>query len=865
MPLTFGQKLAHYEILSSIGAGGMGEVYRARDTKLGRDVAVKVLPDELSSDPARFERFRREARLLAQINHPHVATLHGLEETDGRMLLVMELVDGETLAERFSRGLLPKEEAIPLFVQIAKGLEAAHEKGVVHRDLKPANVKIRPDGQVKILDFGLAKAFAAEEDGSAERSQSTTLTRGTALGAILGTASYMSPEQARGTHVDKRTDIWAFGCCLYEALTGRKAFDGETVSDVIGSVLRDDPDRSRLPPEIAVVVRRCLRKDPRERLRDIGDARLELLEPPAPTMSREREGRPMVPWVLFGLSAVAVAWLALREPARPTEVTRFVTMLPEGYSLYKNGPEQVVAMSPDGAFIAYTTSRGNRPSDRQLYVLDRSRFAPVPVPRTEGAWNPFFSPDGSWLGFFAGGKLKKVSVAGGSPIAICDANPSPGASWGQDDQIVYADRWSSGFLRVSAGGGEPETLTTLLDGETGHRWPQHLPDGDSLLYSIRTSEGTRIVVQALRTGVRRTVFSETDGATQALYLASGHLLYDQPEGILVSAFELDSLAKKGSPASPLPDAHSFQGAGGLSYVAASAPGDVVFLPASATRTIASLRSLSERGDWSELSSQEHQYESIALDPEGRRIALGIAGSDGGAGIWVYDIARSSLTPLVRDGGNNTSPVWTPDGRRLTFTSGRRGRPPNLFAVPSDGSAVEERVFESGEPAFPVSWSPDGSVLAFISRDQISILRKDGRIEPFLPGPASAARFSPDGHWLAYVSAESGRDEVYVTSYPVASARVPISTEGGDLPVWSPDGRRLYFRNGKSILRVSIGAGERVEAGLPELVVDADVIDFDLTPDERIVAIRPEGSRGWDRLHVVLGWTEELRQMLPEGG
>jgi len=264
------------------------------------------------------------------------------------------------------------------------------------------------------------------------------------------------------------------------------------------------------------------------------------------------------------------------------------------------------------------------------------------------------------------------------------------------------------------------------------------------------------------------VFSETDGATQALYLASGHLLYDQPEGILVSAFELDSLAKKGSPASPLPDAHSFQGAGGLSYVAASAPGDVVFLPASATRTIASLRSLSERGDWSELSSQEHQYESIALDPEGRRIALGIAGSDGGAGIWVYDIARSSLTPLVRDGGNNTSPVWTPDGRRLTFTSGRRGRPPNLFAVPSDGSAVEERVFESGEPAFPVSWSPDGSVLAFISRDQISILRKDGRIEPFLPGPASAARFSPDGHWLAYVSAESGRDEVYVTSYPVAS-------------------------------------------------------------------------------------------------
>jgi len=857
MPLTSGQRIAHYEILSSLGAGGMGEVYRARDAKLEREVAVKVLPDDLSRDPSRVERFRREARLLAQLNHPHVATLHGLEEADGRMLLVMELVEGETLAERIARGRLAREEALALFLQIAEGLEAAHEKGIIHRDLKPSNVKIRPDGQIKILDFGLAKAFAAEEDVSAETSQSPTLTKGTALGSILGTASYMSPEQARGKHVDKRTDIWAFGCCLYEALTGRKAFDGDTVSDVVGSVLRDDPDFRLVPADLAPVVRRCLRKDPRERLRDVGDARLGLSEPPATSARTRREASAILPWVLFGLAAVGAAWLALREEPRSTGVTRYVTRLPEGFHFSGDGPEQHVAMSPDGSLIAYTARGGSENSDSQLFLLDRSRFAPIPVPQTEGAWNPFFSPDGHWIGFFAGGKLKKVPAAGGAPVTIADANVSPGASWGREGRIVYANRFSSEFRWVSADGGKPETVTELLPGETGHRWPQHLPDGESLLFSVRTSEGTRIVVQSLRTGVRRTLFSEADGATQALYLATGHLLYDQPEGILVSAFDIDSLAKEGTPASPLPNAHSFPGAGGLSYVAASATGDVVFLPASAARRRASLRSLSQGGEWVELSSEREGFESLAIDPEGRRIALTVRG-DGGAAIWVYDVGRSFLSPLVRDGRASTNPVWAPDGRSLTFASGREGRPPNLFRVAADGSGVEERFLESGEAAFPNSWSPDGSALLFYSSYGISVLREDGSVERLLLG--SAARFSPDGHFLAYVSAQSGRDEVYVTSYPVPGARTRISTDAGNLPVWSRDERRLYFRSRAGIARVSIEAGERVEAGLPELVAEVEVIDFDVTPDERIVAILPEGSQGWDRLHVVVGWSRELDQV-----
>ena len=447
MELERGTSLGHYEIEELIGAGGMGQVYRARDTKLGRAVAIKVLPEALARDKERLDRFEREARLLAALNHPNIATLHGMERSGDVRFLVMELVEGETLGERIARGAIPLDEAVALFVQIAEGLEAAHEKGIVHRDLKPANIMITPEGRVKILDFGLAKALSVDVGVSAETSQSPTLTKGTALGAIMGTASYMSPEQARARPIDQRTDIWAFGCCLYEALTQKKAFDGETVSDIIGSVLRDEPDTSVLPPGVSRLVERCLNKNPRERVRDIGDARWALNEPMPPTVA-VRASLSFVPWILLALSMAAVFWFAWRDVPKPSPVTRFTISLPENVRIVRDSPEQQVAFSPGGSRIVYSAIDDSQ--SHHLYLLERDEFTATRIPDTEGAQNPFFSPDGNWIGFFAGGGLKKISLAGGAPITICEADPSPGASWGRDDTIIFPNSYGGALITVSA-------------------------------------------------------------------------------------------------------------------------------------------------------------------------------------------------------------------------------------------------------------------------------------------------------------------------------------------------------------------------------------------------------------------------------
>ena len=867
--LQVGRKLAHYEILELIGKGGMGEVYRAKDGKLGRDVAIKVLPEEFAGDDQRLARFEREAKLLASLNHPNIASIYGLEEIDGVKALVLKLVEGRTLAERIQEGPISVEEAIAIGRQIAEALEAGHEAGVIHRDLKPANVKIKEDGTVKVLDYGLAKALQGDTRGSAdsELSQSPTLTRhGTQLGVILGTAAYMSPEQAKGKRVDKRTDIFAFGAVLFEMLTGRQVFKGEDISETIARVLEREPDWAALPPKtpeaVERLLRRCLHKDPKQRVRDMGDARLELMEPAASSVASPRSLPSMLPWLLFAVSAAAAIWFATNNRSSTALVTRFIATLPEGIR-FQDGPQQHVAFSPDGSRIVYAAGDG---SSSQLYVLDRSAVTPSPLPRTEGASSPFFSPDGRWIGFFAGGKLQKIAVAGGAPIPICEARRSPGASWGPDDKIIYADSYSGGFLGVSAGGGEPETMTTVSAGETGHRWPQHLPDGDTLLFAIRTDEGARIVVQSLVTGDRKTLLQESVGASQALYLPTGHLLYDQERGLLAALFDTESLALQGAPVSIGEDAYTKQSAGGLSYVAASSAGDLVYLPAAATRTTASIRRLTNDGDWLELTELKGQYNSLALDPDGRRVAVELAGIDGGSEIWLYDTVRSWLVPLARAGRSNSDPIWTPDGLRVTFRSGRGGLPPNPFWVPADGSGDATQLIESGVPHFPLSWTPDGSSLAHSHRGDIWILHMDdGNAEPLITAPGvtlGSARFSPDGRWIAYVSNESGRDEVYVTSYPVPGARVPVSTERGEDPEWSANGRGLYFRSGSRLMRVEVEAGENFVPGTPRLIAEADVLDYDVTPDEHIIAIWPEGSRGWNRLHIVLNWFQELKRLVP---
>ena len=462
--------------------------------------------------------------------------------------------------------------------------------------------------------------------------------------------------------------------------------------------------------------------------------------------------------------------------------------------------------------------------------------------------------------------MKKISLAGGGPITICEASRRPGASWGADDTIIYPESHAGGLIMVSASGGEPETLTTIAPGESAHRWPQHLPDGKSILFSIRTESGTRVVIESLRTGERTTLFDETSKVTQALYLQSGHLVYDQPGNLLVSAFDVDALEAIGPPASALDGAHT-AGAGGLTHMAVSGAGDVVYLTSSATYAMASLRELTEDGGWLVLTEARRRYGFLAVDPDGRRIALNITNDDGVGEIWLYDIVRSSLAPLSREGASYSRPVWTPDGRRVTFARSQGGFP-NLYWTPADGSGNATELLEGGVARFPSSWTPDESALVWGNFRGIEVLRTDGGSEPYMMTGAWTGvgpTLSRDGRWLAYVSSDSGQPEVYVTSFPTPGARVPVSTEGGNVPRWSSDGRRLYFLHGSRIMVVDVDietAAENFVAGVPQLVAEADVIDFDVTPDGRIIAIWPEGSRGWDRLHVVLNWFQELDELVP---
>ncbi|MCI0403487.1 MAG: protein kinase, partial [Acidobacteria bacterium] len=543
-----GRTLSHYRVTHKLGAGGMGEVYRARDERLGRDVALKVLPEGFGRDPDRMARFEREAHLLASLNHPNIAAIHGLEEAAGTRFLVLELVEGETLAEQLARGSLPVAEALKLAQQIAEALEAAHEKGVVHRDLKPANIKVTPEGRVKLLDFGLAKALASE--APLEFSDSPTISDvATRPGAVLGTAAYMSPEQARGRPVDKRADIWAFGCVLYEMLTAARPFGGETRTDTLAAILNREPAWTGLPSttpaSVRALLQRCLQKEARLRLRDIGDALLELeaaltapppeLAPTAPAASAPAWPR-LLPWsiaLVAVLAASVVLWRARHAPPAPSQVTRFAISLPEGSALVpERRPVPLLAVSPDGTKLAYVAARG---SERQLYLRPLSQAESAPLPGTAGARAPFFSPDGQWLGFFAAGKLKKVPIGGGSPQVICDSPGGRGASWGQDDTIFFTPGYESGVWRVPAVGGAPQQITTpdLSKGEFGHHLPEALPGGKAILLTIVSKLGvgfTRIAVHPLAGGEPRVL---VEGATNARYSPTGHLVYAQ-EGRLLA-------------------------------------------------------------------------------------------------------------------------------------------------------------------------------------------------------------------------------------------------------------------------------------------------------------------------------------------
>ena len=897
MALIAGMRLGAYEIAAAIGAGGMGEVYRARDTRLNRDVALKVLPELFAADPDRLARFKREAQVLASLNHPNIGSIHGFEESGGVHALVLELVEGPTLADRIAQGPMPLDEALPIARQIAEALEVAHEHGVIHRDLKPANVKVRPDGTVKVLDFGLAKAFEGDV-ATPDVSQSPTLSvAGTHMGVILGTAAYMAPEQAKGKRVDKRVDIWAFGCVLYEMLTGRQAFEGEDISEILASVIKGSANLDLLPaqihPRLRELVARCLEKDPRKRFRDIGDVRYELeqiqadprgalIQPAGRVLAAP--ARPMLSRVatIVVMSAIVGAAVWILKPAPPLEprpIARFNYVLPQDQT-FRGNFSAVVAMSPDGRHFVYNTSNG-------LYLRSIDELTARLIQGTEeNLGNPFFSPDGQWVGFFsAGNQLKKIPIAGGTAVVLGKATQPFGATWNVDNTILFGQR--EGVMRVSANGGTPELVIATEAGEQVNG-PQMLPDGAWVLFTLaRGAGGTRwdvgeVVAHSLETGERKVLWR---GGSNARYVPTGHLIYALDDALFAIPLDLDRMEVSGGPV-PLVAGVQRAAIPGLNSGAAqyglSDGGTLVYVAGGSTVQARNLVWVDRRGQAAPVVEQEAVYTGVVrISPDGRRIAATI-NDDGNEDIWIIDPARGARTRLTFGAERDIFPLWTRDGARVTFTSSRRGAQ-TLYWAPADGTGMAEPLTESKNGQGANSWSPDGRVLAFHENGpdtgyDLWILEPGKDPAPFLMTPfrERGAAFSPDGRWLAYSSDESGRDEVYVQPYPGPGGKVPISTGGGRSPRWSAAGRELFYRNGNRMMAVAMETSPTLRAGIPRLLFEGDfvpendgsgVTNYDVAADGRFLMTRPVAAEPGSeaprpQFHIVLNWFEALKRLAP---
>ena len=767
-----GHKLAHYEIIEPIGKGGMGEVYRAKDSKLGRDVAIKVLPEEFAKDEQRLGRFQREAKVLASLNHPNIASIYGLEHSDSTHYLVLELVPGETLAERISRGPIPLEEALDIARKMAEALEEAHEQGIVHRDLKPANVKQTEDGKIKVLDYGLAKVFQ-EETAEADSSMSPTLTRdATRVGVILGTAAYMSPEQAKGKKVDKRADVWAFGVVLYEMLTGKRAFASEDVSDTLAYVLTKEPDWDALPadldPTLRMFLTRCLEKDPKRRLPDIGVVRLAMdgafesmagTEEVVPLANAWRRSRTVAGALALSVVTGVGVWRVMRTDLPPRPVARFSLPMPPGETLTGRG-RHVVAVSSDGTRLVYS-------ANEQLYLRAMDQTEATPVRGTEGeARSPFFSPDGEWVGFFAQRQLKKVAVSGGAPVTLCDAQPPLGARWGADDTIVFGQR-GTGILQVSGDGGTPEVLIQLEATEEVGHGPQILPVEKAVLFTL--GDGTnwddaQIVVHSLETRERKVLI---EGGRDARYVSTGHLVYVLDGTLLAVPFDVDKLEVTSG---PIPMAEGVMTADlstGAAHFSVSDTGALVYV-AGSSLVDRTLVWVDRDGREEALAAEPRAYRYPRISPDGGRLALDVRDQEND--IWIWDFARETLTRLTFAPAEDFYPVWTPDGRKVAFASNRDGGF-NLYWKAADGTGTVERLTESENLQFPSAFTPDGKQLVFseFGRQDSNLgrLSLEGSSEPLLATEFNErnGEISPDGRWLAYESDASGQYEVYVRPFP----------------------------------------------------------------------------------------------------
>ena len=884
MALILGTRLGPYEVLSLLGAGGMGEVYRARDTKLKREVAIKVLPVEVSTDRDRLARFQREAEVLASLNHPHIAQIYGLEQTGDTFALVIELVEGEDLAQRIARGPLALDEALPMARQIAEALEAAHDHSIIHRDLKPANIKVRADGTVKVLDFGLAKAVAPTAGSSATAMNSPTLSiHATQSGIILGTAAYMSPEQARGNTVDKRTDIWAFGCVLYELLTGRCAFQGQTTADTLAAILGLDADWRLLPEttpaQVRTLLQRCLEKDSRQRLRDIGDARIELdtviasrTQSPTEKQSAEEDtrARHLRTWLrglafagslvaVVALTFMAATWLRPRAEA-PAGSVHMTALLPPGVSVTR-GPGKLLslALAPDGRTLVIA---GTDSTDQRLYRRTLDRLEATPLPGTEGGMSPFFSPDGAWIGFFADRRLKRVPAGGGAAVDIAATPGFPaGASWGIDNRIVFSSGFRSPLHVVDAGGGTPEPLTTL-DAGLGHLYPEILPDGRTVLFN----EGRWIHALDLTSGRRTNRLVEGIGAR---YAASGHLILSRQTTLLAVPFDPTRLEITGQVVPVVEGVAVERGAGGVAYFAVSRAGTLAYLPAARTYALV----LAEPDGTERLLSEDPLLENPQFSPNGQRLVVAKTRRTGEAPeLWMYDLESAApASRLTSDGAR--APVWTPDGASVTYSHPGSDERSGIYTRSADGRGDARQIVRLPNFHWLVGWTP-GRTLAYgmvenvavdgITRSSILAI-EDGKTRYVVgPGDTWGGRLSPDGRRLVYYSLDSGYFEIYATPFPDTGTRWLIG-EGTD-PSWSPDGSEIYYRLGSRLMAARIDMASGVRVLSRRVVVESFspplYDDYDIHPNGRTVAlVRAVGDARGREITLVLNWLAEFQRLM----
>ena len=883
MALEVGSRLGHYDVTALIGEGGMGQVYQATDTKLNRQVALKILPEAFAADPDRLARFQREAQVLASLNHPGIAAIYGIEESDDTRALVLELVEGPTLADRIAQGPIPVDEALPVAKQIAEALEAAHEAGVIHRDLKPANIKVKPDGTVKVLDFGLAKALdtAPEEDPS----QSPTLTAAaTQMGVIMGTAAYMSPEQARGKPVDKRADIWAFGAVLFEMLTGTKPFPGDDVTQTLARVVEREPDWDVLPDDLSPVLttylRRCLEKEPKQRIPDIADMRLVMAGAfeTAVTSENEPASAPRIPvWqrpIPLATAAMGIAvtasmavWMMMRPVAPPPGlVSRFSLPLAVD-QIFTGLSRPLVAISPDGSQIVYV-------ANDSLWLRRVDQLQAIQLPGTEGAQAPFFSADGQSIGFWSASQLKKVAVSGGATVALAEGVANiRGASWGADNTILYGQ--AEGIMQVSGGGGTPELLIPVGDGEAIHG-PQMLPGGEWVLFTVRAAQAlwdeAQVVVQSVTTGDRRVLI---DGGQDGRYLPTGHLVYGLQNVLLAVPFDVGSRAVTGGPVPLVDGVRLATGGQGTAQFSVSATGSLAYVPGSREGdTVVTLTWVTRDGEEEMISAPARAYGRPRVSPDGTRVAVDI-NDDGNRDIWIWDLARETLTQLTFDEANDNYPLWTPDAARILFTSSRDGG--GLFWKAADGTGQVERIKDG--PLRPYAWTEDGE-LVFEQAYDIGVLAPEGErtVQILLDEETRAGEpsLSPDGRWLAYYAID--RDpNIYVRQFPSLDGLWKVSSDYGVQPVWARNGRELFYNGGTDLMMARIETDPTFSRQTPEPLFSMsgyalsagpdDARMWDLAPDgDRFVFRKPTRQTGDDAvfngLIFVENWFQELTERAP---